>query len=87
MQSWSKRVRNAEVRGSTPLCSTISFNIYGCRHWRPYFICGKLGEARALNLPDESIDLALTSRPYLNAIDYIRSKFSLVRKLAEPACL
>jgi SAM-dependent methyltransferase len=39
----------------------------------------KLGDARALNLPDESIDLTLTSPPYLNAIDYIRcSKFSLV---------
>jgi DNA modification methylase len=30
-------------------------------------------------LPDESVDLVLTSPPYLNAIDYIRcSKFSLV---------
>jgi len=39
----------------------------------------KLGDARELNLPDESIDLALTSPPYLNAIDYVRcSKFSLV---------
>ena len=32
-----------------------------------------------LSLPDNSIDLVLTSPPYLNAIDYIRcSKFSLV---------
>lgn len=39
----------------------------------------KLGDARHLTLPDESIDLVLTSPPYLNAIDYLRcSKFSLV---------
>lgn len=37
------------------------------------------GDARALPLKDKSIDLVLTSPPYLNAIDYIRcSKFSLV---------
>ena len=39
----------------------------------------KMGDARELALPDESVDLVLTSPPYLNAIDYIRcSKFSLV---------
>jgi hypothetical protein len=39
----------------------------------------KLGDARKLNVSDNSIDLVLTSPPYLNAIDYIRcSKFSLV---------
>jgi adenine-specific DNA methylase len=37
------------------------------------------GDARALPLPNASIDLVLTSPPYLNAIDYMRcSKFSLV---------
>ena len=37
------------------------------------------GDARNLDLDDGSIDLVLTSPPYLNAIDYIRcSKFSLV---------
>ena len=37
------------------------------------------GDARALDLEDGSIDLVLTSPPYLNAIDYMRcSKFSLV---------
>jgi SAM-dependent methyltransferase len=37
------------------------------------------GDARKLDIEDESIDLVLTSPPYLNAIDYIRcSKFSLV---------
>ena len=37
------------------------------------------GDARNIPLEDGSIDLVLTSPPYLNAIDYIRcSKFSLV---------
>lgn len=37
------------------------------------------GDARKLPLPDGSVDLVLTSPPYLNAIDYMRcSKFSLV---------
>jgi DNA modification methylase len=38
-----------------------------------------IGDARRLPVPSRSIDLVLTSPPYLNAIDYIRcSKFSLV---------
>ena len=37
------------------------------------------GDARHLDLQDRSIDLVITSPPYLNAIDYLRcSKFSLV---------
>jgi SAM-dependent methyltransferase len=37
------------------------------------------GDARHLKIKDDSIDLVLTSPPYLNAIDYLRcSKFSLV---------
>jgi hypothetical protein len=37
------------------------------------------GDARHLPLPDATVDLVLTSPPYLNAIDYMRcSKFSLV---------
>jgi hypothetical protein len=37
------------------------------------------GDARSLDLVDGSVDLVLTSPPYLNAIDYMRcSKFSLV---------
>lgn len=37
------------------------------------------GDARSIKLKDNSIDLVITSPPYLNAIDYIRcSKFSLV---------
>lgn len=39
----------------------------------------KQGDARQLDIEDASIDLVLTSPPYLNAIDYMRcSKFSLV---------
>ena len=39
----------------------------------------RLGDARKLPVPSDSIDLVLTSPPYLNAIDYLRcSKFSLV---------
>lgn len=37
------------------------------------------GDARKLPLNDEMVDLVLTSPPYLNAIDYLRShKFSLI---------
>ena len=39
----------------------------------------KQGDARRLDVASGSIDLVLTSPPYLNAIDYMRcSKFSLV---------
>lgn len=39
----------------------------------------RTGDARHLPYPDDSIDLVVTSPPYLNAIDYLRcSKFSLV---------
>ncbi len=41
--------------------------------------CVHRGDARSLPIDDGSIDLVLTSPPYLNAIDYLRcSKFSLV---------
>lgn len=37
------------------------------------------GDARQLDLSDGSVDLVITSPPYLNAIDYLRcSKFSLI---------
>ena len=43
----------------------------------PVDVC--LGDARHLELGDDSIDLVVTSPPYLNGIDYLRcSKFSLV---------
>ena len=39
----------------------------------------QLGDARQLPLADESVDVVITSPPYLNAIDYVRAhKFSLV---------
>lgn len=39
----------------------------------------RIGDARRLRIRSNSIDLVLTSPPYLNAIDYMRcSKFSLV---------
>jgi len=39
----------------------------------------ELGDARRLRVKRSSVDLVLTSPPYLNAIDYLRcSKFSLV---------
>lgn len=39
----------------------------------------RMGDARGLPLASQSIDVVITSPPYLNAIDYIRcSKFSLV---------
>jgi DNA modification methylase len=39
----------------------------------------KLGDARDLKIKSNTIDLVLTSPPYLNAIDYLRcSKFSLI---------
>ena len=39
----------------------------------------KMGDARKLDIENRSIDLVVTSPPYLNAIDYLRcSKFSLV---------
>lgn len=39
----------------------------------------QMGDARGMPLKDNSVDLVLTSPPYLNAIDYVRcSKFSLV---------
>jgi DNA modification methylase len=42
-------------------------------------ITASLGDARKLPIRKESVDLVLTSPPYLNAIDYMRcSKFSLV---------
>lgn len=38
-----------------------------------------LGDAREIPLPESSVDIVITSPPYLNAIDYIRcSKFTLV---------
>ena len=53
-------------------------NSGGSREVGPLAIV-KRGDARNLGIESSSIDLVLTSPPYLNAIDYMRcSKFSLV---------
>lgn len=39
----------------------------------------RIGDARKLDLADESVDVVITSPPYVNAIDYLRtSKFTLI---------
>lgn len=38
----------------------------------------KLGDARSLKQPDESVDLVFTSPPYVTALDYTRSHFLAV---------
>jgi SAM-dependent methyltransferase len=61
------------VIGSTP----DKHGERGERRWRHARI--HRGDARKLNIPAGTVDLVLTSPPYLNAIDYMRcSKFSLV---------
>jgi hypothetical protein len=51
---------------------------HGAKHLGPIVKVAH-GDARELAMDDGSIDLVLTSPPYLNAIDYMRcSKFSLV---------
>jgi hypothetical protein len=51
----------------------------------------EIGDARLLPLEDSQVDVIMTSPPYLNAIDYIRtSKFSLVflgHNLADLRCI
>lgn len=57
-------VSNCPQRGATPVGPTSVV---------------KRGDARKLDIDTESIDLVLSSPPYLNAIDYLRcSKFTLV---------
>lgn len=47
--------------------------------YSPYAPRIEQGDVRAVKLPDESVDLIVTSPPYANAIDYVRAnKFSLV---------
>jgi hypothetical protein len=58
------------VLGNAPFCGTGAA--------APRAIV-KEGDARDLPLPDRSVDIVITSPPYLNAIDYLRcNKFSLV---------
>jgi hypothetical protein len=55
-------------------------NVIDCREpGRGPAPSANMGDARTIPLSNGSVDLVLTSPPYLNAIDYIRcSKFSLV---------
>ncbi len=57
----------------------VAANSIDKKNQRPGGVQVYEGDARRLELIDGSIDLAITSPPYLNAIDYLRcSKFSLV---------
>lgn len=58
----------------------VADNCLDSRHTgRGPSVTAHAGDARALSTPNASVDLVLTSPPYLNAIDYMRcSKFSLV---------
>lgn len=73
----------APVKPFNRFTSAVSTVVANCPHERsgnvgPAAVV-KLGDARKLDIPKASIDLVLTSPPYLNAIDYMRcSKFSLV---------
>ncbi len=67
--AWERRFREAEKRmpfvgKKPPVGASCSISV---------------ADARALSIPDASVDFILTSPPYLNAIDYLRShKMSLV---------
>ncbi|MCI0441377.1 MAG: site-specific DNA-methyltransferase [Chloroflexi bacterium] len=68
LESWPVRFRRAlsKLKSSTP-----GSNVGRADAW--------LGDARHMPLRDSSVDLVLTSPPYLQAIDYMRShKFALV---------
>jgi hypothetical protein len=78
-----KKFAHAPVKPFSAFVSAVDTVASNC----PQRECGplgpasvvKTGDARNMRLPAESIDLVLTSPPYLNAIDYMRcSKFSLV---------
>jgi SAM-dependent methyltransferase len=66
-EAWTKRFRAAAKR--LPFTDT--------RPIAPTTV--RLGDARQLSLDDDSVGFVLTSPPYLDAIDYLRTnKFSLV---------
>jgi hypothetical protein len=67
--AWHRRFREAE--GRLPFVGTKPATGAVCSI--------TVDDARALSLPDASVDFVLTSPPYLNAIDYLRShRMSLV---------
>jgi hypothetical protein len=78
-----RRFDRAPIKPFRKFLSAVSIVADGClgtatahRGPVPTILCG---DARDLPLKNSSVDLVLTSPPYLNAIDYMRcSKFSLV---------
>lgn len=78
-----KAFRRAPVKPFRKFLAAVEHVAENCVHKkggnRGPATCVRLGDARKLPVRDASIDLVVTSPPYLNAIDYIRcSKFSLV---------
>jgi len=69
LDAWHRRFREAEAR--MPFVGKKPPTGAPCRI--------SVADARALSVPDASVDFVLTSPPYLSAIDYLRShKMSLV---------
>ncbi len=54
-----------------------------CGEADPAKVNARLGDARSLRLPDESVDLVFTSPPYTTALDYPRAHFLAVPWLEE----
>ncbi len=75
-----KRAPAKPFRGFLSAVDRVTTNCIDSRSWpRGPTVQAQEGDARHLNLQDRSVDLVITSPPYLNAIDYLRcSKFSLV---------
>lgn len=78
-----KVFRRAPIKPFKKFLSTVEAVVASCPQSRTGLVgpatVVKLGDARQLRIASSSIDLVLTSPPYLNAIDYMRcSKFSLV---------
>lgn len=74
---------HAPVKPFNRFLSAVQTVVSNCPHSRSEAVgptsIVKCGDARNLDIQTGSIDLVLTSPPYLNAIDYMRcSKFSLV---------
>jgi SAM-dependent methyltransferase len=78
-----RRYLRAPIKPFRRFLSAVDYVVRNCIHHRepqrgprPAI---RMADARALPVPSASIDLVITSPPYLNAIDYLRcSKFTLV---------
>ena len=55
-----------------------------CAEADPAKVKARLGDARSLRLPNESVDLVFTSPPYTTALDYPRAHFLAVPWLQQP---